>query len=194
MSLKSKILAFLSSEDELTQGAIEKIELSEQTLEDGAIIVADKFEEGEAIFIKGIPSEDEENPENIKLPIGEYKLEDGKVLTVEIEGEIKSIGEEEAGEEEEGAGEENSEEEEINAEEEGEEEDSVDPIEALIAYAKTLEERIAMLEGKMELSEEEVIEGKEDVNLSAEEEIKPEVHIPENKAEKKFKFYFPKSM
>lgn len=187
MSLKSKILAFLSSEDELTQGAIEKIELSEQTLEDGAIIVADKFEEGEAIFIKGIPSEDEENPENIKLPIGEYKLEDGKVLTVEIEGEIKSIVEEEAGEE-------NSEEEEINAEEEGEEEDSVDPIEALIAYAKTLEERIAMLEGKMELSEEEVIEGKEDVNLSAEEEIKPEVHIPENKAEKKFKFYFPKSM
>lgn len=64
----------------------DKIELAEVTLKNGTILVAEEFAEGNSVFIK---SEDGE----IALPVGEYELEDGKVLFVTEEGVIDNIGE-----------------------------------------------------------------------------------------------------
>jgi len=70
----------------------EKTELAEMVLENGTILVAESFEAGKSIFIK---TEEEE----IALPIGEYELEDGKILIVSEEGLIDSIKEAAAAEE-----------------------------------------------------------------------------------------------
>lgn len=64
----------------------DKIELAEVTLKNGTILVAEEFAEGNSVFIK---SEDGE----IALPVGEYELEDGKILFVTEEGVIDNIGE-----------------------------------------------------------------------------------------------------
>ena len=62
----------------------EKTKLAEMILENGTVLVAESFESGKAIFIK---TEEEE----IALPVGEYKLEDGKILVVTEEGLIDDI-------------------------------------------------------------------------------------------------------
>ena len=62
----------------------DEIILTEIKLENGTILVAEKFEAGESVFIK---TEDEE----VALPLGEYKLEDGKILIVKEEGLIDDI-------------------------------------------------------------------------------------------------------
>lgn len=63
-----------------------EIKLEQMKLENGAVIEADKFETGESVFIV---SEDEK----VALPVGEFDLEDGRILKVEEEGIIASIGE-----------------------------------------------------------------------------------------------------
>lgn len=63
-----------------------EIKLEQMKLENGAVIEADKFETGESVFIV---SEDEK----VALPVGEFELEDGRILKVEEEGIIASIGE-----------------------------------------------------------------------------------------------------
>ena len=68
------------------------IQLEEMKLENGTILVAESFKQGESVFIK---SEDEE----IALPVGEYALEDGRKLMVKEEGLIDSIMEAEKEEE-----------------------------------------------------------------------------------------------
>jgi len=70
------------------------IQLEEMKLENGTILVAESFKQGESVFIK---SEDEE----IALPVGEYALEDGRKLMVKEEGLIDSIMEAEKEEEKE---------------------------------------------------------------------------------------------
>jgi len=64
----------------------EKIELAELQLENGTIIVSEEFKKGNSVFIKGDDGE-------IALPVGEYELEDGRVLFVIEEGLIDNIGE-----------------------------------------------------------------------------------------------------
>ena len=64
----------------------EKIELAELQLENGTIIVSEQFEKGNSVFIKGEDGK-------IALPVGEYELEDGRVLFVTEEGVIDNIGE-----------------------------------------------------------------------------------------------------
>ena len=62
------------------------IELEEQKLEDGnTTIEADNFVEGESVVIV-VP-----DAESVPLEVGEYKLEDGRVLIVEQEGVIARI-------------------------------------------------------------------------------------------------------
>ena len=61
------------------------IKLEEMVLDNGTVLVSEIFEAGQAIFIKG------EDDVQIALPVGEYKLEDGRILNVEVEGEIKEI-------------------------------------------------------------------------------------------------------
>ncbi len=61
------------------------VQMEQRNLIDGSTVVeADSFEVGSSIFVVT-------ETENIPLPIGEYQLEDGSVLVVEVEGTIASI-------------------------------------------------------------------------------------------------------
>ena len=62
----------------------EKVELAQMTLDNGTVLEAEVFEANNEVFI--ITEE-----EKIALPVGEYTLEDGRILVVEEEGMIKEI-------------------------------------------------------------------------------------------------------
>ena len=66
-----------------------KVELAQATLENGTVLEAEEFAEGQEVFI--VTEED-----RIAVPVGEYEMEDGRVLVVEEEGIIKEIKAEEA--------------------------------------------------------------------------------------------------
>ena len=169
----------------------ETVELAELTLENGTILVSEEFTKGNAVFIKGEDGE-------IALPVGEYSLEDGRVLFVVEEGIIDSIREsaeteeKEAEEElsEETVAEESAEETELE-EEEKEEMQYVTREE----FALALEEIKSMIEKmgnkeKEDMSEqkEEIKEEtKEEVNLS-EEKTAPVKHNPEAEVDNKINF------
>ena len=169
----------------------ETVELAELTLENGTILVSEEFTKGNAVFIKGEDGE-------IALPVGEYSLEDGRVLFVVEEGIIDSIREsaeteeKEADEElsEETVAEESAEETELE-EEEKEEMQYVTKEE----FALALEEIKSMIEKmgnkeKEDMSEqkEEIKEEtKEEVNLS-EEKTAPVKHNPEAEVDNKINF------
>lgn len=61
-----------------------EVKLAQMSLENGTVIEAEVFEAEQAVFI--VNEED-----RIALPVGEYLLEDGMVLKVEVEGVIASI-------------------------------------------------------------------------------------------------------
>ena len=69
------------------------IQLAELKLENGTVLEADAFESGKEVFIR---TEDEK----VALPIGEYELEDNRLLVLEEEGIIKEIKAEEHEEDE----------------------------------------------------------------------------------------------
>ena len=74
----------------------EKIELAQAKLENGTVLEAESFESGQEVFILT-------DDEKVALPIGEYEMEDGKILVIAEDGiisEIKEGGEEEVVEEE----------------------------------------------------------------------------------------------
>ena len=157
----------------------EKIEMAEITLENGTILVAESFEAGKSVFIK---TEDEE----IALPVGEYKLEEGKILVVTEEGLIDSIkeaAEEEVVEEE--LSEESNDEVETELEEEEKEEMKYVTKEE---FASAVEEIKAMIDekfGDKEEMKEEVIEEKEELSAVAPEPVK---HNPEAEVDNKINF------
>ena len=64
-----------------------EVAFEEIKLVDGATLVANSFEAGEAVFIQS------EDGENVPLPRGEHNLEDGRILVVEEDGVIAAIGE-----------------------------------------------------------------------------------------------------
>ena len=82
-TLLEKIKALLSNE----------VKLEQMLMGDGVTkIEADTFEAGKEVFVV---TEDEQK---IPVPIGEYELEDGRILVVEVEGiilEIKEVAAEE---------------------------------------------------------------------------------------------------
>ena len=61
-----------------------RVELEDRKLDNGTVISADEFAEGQPVFIV---TEDERIP----MPVGEYAMEDGSMLVVEEEGVIASI-------------------------------------------------------------------------------------------------------
>ena len=63
-----------------------EVKLEEQKLENGTIISAESFEKGNEIFIKT-------DEESVAMPVGEYLLEDGRLLIVEEEGLIADVRE-----------------------------------------------------------------------------------------------------
>ena len=84
----------LSAEVEQVAEATEetKVEFAQMTLENGAVIEAEEFAPEFEVFI--ITEED-----RIALPVGEYELEDGRILVVVDEGIISEVRSEEAVEE-----------------------------------------------------------------------------------------------
>jgi len=74
----------------------EIVELAQAKLENGTVLEAESFESGQEVFILT-------DDEKVALPIGEYEMEDGKILVIAEDGiisEIKEGGEEEVVEEE----------------------------------------------------------------------------------------------
>ena len=148
--------------------AQEKVELATAKLDNGTVLEAEAFEAGNEIFIV---TEDDK----VALPVGDYTMEDGKMLVVAEEGiiaEIKDLDEEEAPSEEE-----------VEAEEEKEEmgyvtkeelAEAVSEIKAMIEDMKKEE----MSEDEVELSEELPKEVKEELSEPAAEPI---AHNPEQK-------------
>ncbi len=121
----------------------EEVKLEQAKLGNGTVIEADSFESGVEVFIV---TEDEK----VALPIGEYALEDGKILVVAEEGLISEIKDAEAEEETE----EVEEVEEVEAKEEEKEEMGYATKEELAEVKGMIEEIKAMLEPKEDLSED----------------------------------------
>ena len=64
----------------------EAVKLEQTKLENGTVIEAESFEEGKEVFIVS-------DEEKIALPVGEYILEDTRLLVVEEEGVIADVRE-----------------------------------------------------------------------------------------------------
>ena len=154
----NKIKTYLGEDTtDIVDNIQEKVELATAKLDNGTVLEAEAFEAGNEIFI--ITEDDK-----VALPVGDYTMEDGKMLVVAEEGiiaEIKDL-EEEA-------------EEEVEAEEE-------------LGYvtkeelAEAVSEIKAMIEDmkKEEMSEEVVEEATDEVELSEElpKEVKEELSEP----------------
>jgi len=157
----------------------EQIELAEITLENGTVLVAESFEAGKSIFIK---TEEEE----IALPVGEYKMEDGKLLIVTEEGLIDSIKEAAAEEEvaEEELSEETKEVEETELDEHKDKEEMNYVTREELSLA--VEEIKEMIEEKLG-NKEEMSEETEEIELSADAPA-PVKHNPEAEVNNKVNF------
>jgi len=87
----NKIRTYLGEETtDIVENIEEKVELAQAKLENGTVLEA--FEAGNEIFIV---SEDEK----VAVPVGEYEMEDGKILVVTEEGLIAEIKDAESEEE-----------------------------------------------------------------------------------------------
>ena len=129
------------------------VELAEMKLENGTTIEADSFASGESVFII---TEDEKVP----LPVGDYNLEDGKVLVVEEEGVISSIGDATEATEE-------KDQEELDSQiSTGSEPRDLEAEEDVAVVAEVVSESPKKKESKKDLSEEE----SNDENVSLEDE------------------------
>ena len=124
----------------------EEVKLEQQALENGTVLEAEAFEAGNEVFIV---TEDEK----VAVPVGEYELEDGKILVVAEEGLIAEI--KEAAAEEEVVEEEVEATEDVVLEEEKEEMGYATK-EELAEVKSMIEEIKAMLEPKEDLSADEL--------------------------------------
>jgi len=182
---------------ELTE-EVKEVQLAEMKLQNGTVVEAEEFKKGEAIFIKS-------DDERIAMPVGEYVLEDGKLLVVEEEGiiaDMRDVSDD------------------VPAKEEDMKEDKEEMAEEAAVYdwegmekrIKNLEDAIADLkadkldspeEVKEEMTEEvkselteEIKENVNEVELSA-EVAEPVKHNPEASNEPKFtlnKTNYPKTL
>jgi hypothetical protein len=156
----------------------EKVELAQAKLENGTVLEAESFESGKEVFILT-------DDEKVALPIGQYEMEDGKILVIEEDGiisEIKEGGEEEV---EEVIEEESSEVEEELSEEVYASKDEISELKAMIEDLKSQlqlkeEEKVEEigLAVTTMLSEQEQLQ--EELSKPASEPIK---HSPEAKQE-----------
>jgi hypothetical protein len=143
----------------------EKVELATAKLENGTVLEAEAFEAGNEIFIV---TEDDK----VALPVGDYTMEDGKMLVVVDEGiiaEVKDLDEEEA---------------EVEAEEDKEEmgyvtkEELAEAVSEIKAMIEDMKKEEMSEEAEVELSEELPKEVKEELSEPAAEPI---AHNPEQK-------------
>ena len=144
----------------------EAVKLEQTKLENGTIIEAESFEEGKEVFIVS-------DEEKIALPVGEYILEDTRLLVVEEEGVIADVREvsDEAPAKETEEGEE--------VEEELAEED--DLIRDMMGRIQNLEDAIADIKSKESLKEElSAIEAGNKLTVELSQEIPVEVQAELN--------------
>ena len=149
----------------------EEVKLEIQKLENGTSLEAASFEPSQEIFIVG------EDGSKIALPVGEdYKLEDGRTITVIEEGIIDSIKEAGEAEEEEVV----EEEEEVEAEKEDAPVKSTETTQKVVYATKEEVSEIKEMikELMLSLKEEKV----EDLELTA-QAVEPIAHNPEAKSE-----------
>ena len=158
-----------------------EVKLEEMKLENGTIVESDSFEKGKEIFIKT-------DEDRVALPVGEYILEDSRLLVIEEEGIIGDVKEvsDEVPEKEEIT--EDLEDKEDEYEDDGKEAD-VEDWAGMEKRIKNLEDAIADLKGdKMEeVVEEDLKEETEGVLKSrtvkeefneVEEKVKEELSKP----------------
>ena len=171
-----------------------EVKLEETKLENGTVVSAESFEKGKEIFIVT-------DDEKVAMPVGEYLLEDGRLVVVEEEGTIGDIREvsDEVPAKETEEGEEITEDLE---EEEKKEEEMADVAdwEGMEKRIQNLEDAIADLksdkEGKMEKEDEVEMEEQasrqpksrtikeefsEEVSEEVNEEVKTELSEPASK-------------
>lgn len=166
--IKSLLGVELSEEQEIV--------LAKLNLENGTVLESEDFNSGSEVFIL---TEDE----SVALPVGEYKLEDGRILEVAEEGiiaEIKAEKEEEESEEE---------------KPEEKEEMGYATKEELAEVKEMIEEIKAMIDGK-DKEEMEAEEPKEELSKQEPKEELAEVsrvrHNPEAQATTKNLLYAQK--
>jgi len=162
------------------------VKLMEQKLENGTVVSAEAFEKDNEIFIVT-------DDEKVAMPVGEYILEDGRLLVVEAEGviaDVRDVSEEVPVKEE--AKEEVEETEDLE-EEKKEEEKMADVAdwEGMEKRIQNLEDAIASLKGDKVEAEDKEEEKMEDVKeeLSA---VKPIKHNPEASTPQKKQVQFAK--
>ena len=157
-----------------------EVKLMEMKLENGTIVSAEAFEKGNEIFIVT-------DDEKVAMPVGEYILEDGKLLIVEAEGmiaDVREVSNEVPAKEEEV-------EETDDLEEEKKEMADVADWEGMEKRIQNLEDAIASLKDD-KVEAEEVVEEKE-VEMKEElSSVKPIKHNPEAKAPQKTQVQFAK--
>ena len=160
-----------------------EVKLEEQKLENGTVVSAEAFEKDNEIFIVT-------DDEKVAMPVGEYILEDGRLLVVEAEGVIADVREVS---DEVPAKEEEVEETEDLEEEKKEEEKMADVAdwEGMEKRIQNLEDAIASLKGDKVEAENKEEEKMEDVKeeLSA---VKPIKHNPEASTPQKKQVQFAK--
>jgi len=170
----------------------QEVKLAQMKLENGTVLEAESFESDQPVFIV---TEDE----RVALPLGEYELEDGKILVIEEEGIIKEIidskPEQEEVEEEIEASEEISEE--LEEEKEEEVEAKYVTKEELTSVVEEIKAMIEDLKGphkdEEEMSEQvglavtEMLSKEKSVEIA--KETKKVNHSPEGKEQKKINLY-----
>jgi hypothetical protein len=152
-----------------------QIQLEQMTLDNGTVVEAEIFEAGQPVFI--VNGED-----RVALPIGEYTLDNGMILVVEVEGEIKEIREmaEEAPTEEAPA-----------VEEEVEAAQTTAPkkvIESTVKESHFSQEEVDALKAEIETLKTELAKQNE-VDEKVELSTQPLTHNPEAKSEVKLNLY-----
>jgi crotonobetainyl-CoA:carnitine CoA-transferase CaiB-like acyl-CoA transferase len=160
-----------------------EVKLATMKLANGTEIEAEVFEAENEVFIVS-------EEEKVALPVGEYELEDGKILVVIEEGIISEIKEKEEETEEEVEAEVKVEEEEEMQAEVATPKKVVESVSKETHFAKIEEMQKEIDALKLALEpKEEVEEVKEEVELSA-EEVAPIKHNPEADAAKKDTFLY----
>jgi crotonobetainyl-CoA:carnitine CoA-transferase CaiB-like acyl-CoA transferase len=160
-----------------------EVKLATMKLANGTEIEAEVFEAENEVFIVS-------EEEKVALPVGEYELEDGKILVVIEEGIISEIKEKEEEAEEEVEAEVKVEEEEEMQAEVATPKKVVESVSKETHFAKIEEMQKEIDALKLALEpKEEVEEVKEEVELSA-EEVAPIKHNPEAEATKKDTFLY----
>ncbi len=160
--IKNLLGVELSEDAKQLEVVAEEVKLAQMKLENGTVIEAEMFEKDYEVFIV---TEDNK----VAMPVGEYEMEDGKILVVEEEGIIKEIKEKA---------------EEVEEEVKEEVEEEVEMAEeyatkAELAEIKSMIEEIkAMIKPKEEMSEEAVL--KAELSKPAAEPFK---HNPEAKSQ-----------